>query len=161
MASPYKQYYINGKDLFLIFGIYILRGSTDDFLRYPDKKDSIEHDWQDSNGLDVDLSRVFLKSKQIDLKCLLVTDFSDDFWRKYDRFLAELTTPGLKRFTVSEFERDFFIYYKACSTPKRYTRIKETDKIIYEFTLSVIEQEPKFNSNSVYLITEDNLFIVT
>ncbi len=70
--APIGQYYLNGKDLFLTFGVVLQKGSTNDFLRYPEKKDSIEHDWQDSNGIDVDLSRIFLKNKEVEMKLLMI-----------------------------------------------------------------------------------------
>lgn len=158
--APAGQYYLNGKDLFLIFGVMLEKGSTNDFLKYPDKKDSIEHDWQDANGIDVDLSRIFVKQKEINIKCLMIGVSTEDFWNKYRYFFAEWLTPGLKRFTVSEFDQSFFVYYKSSSEPKRFTRIKNTTKIIFEFSLNIIEQEPA-NIRDVFIVDEQNRFLVT
>jgi len=160
MAAPAGQYYLNGKDLYLIFGVVLQKGSTNDFLKFPDRKDSIEHDWQDSNGIDVDLSRVFLKSKDVELKCILFGNSFADYWSKYDHFFAELTAPGLKRFQISEFERSFFIYYKSSSSPNRYTRLQDASKIVFEFNIVVTEQEP-IVTKDVFLVTEDGRFIIT
>lgn len=161
MSAPAQQYYINGKDLWVTFGVALEKGSTSDFLKFPEAKETIEHDWMDSNGIDVDLSRIFYKQKTIAMKCFLVANNEAEWWTKYNQFFAELTLPGLKRFEISEFSKSFYIYYKDCSNFSRFTRIKNATKIVVEFTLTVIEQEPKFDTNNVFLIDETGRFIVT
>ena len=161
MAGPAGQYYLNGKDLWVKFGVAIKKDGTQDFLKFPEAKDSIEHDWLDSNGIDKDLSRIFYKSKEIVIQCYLAAVGETDWWTKYNAFFAELTLPGLKRFEISEFSRSFYVYYKECSALTRFTRIKDTNKVFVEFTITVVEQEPKFDNTNIYIVDEDGRFLVT
>ncbi len=161
MPGPAGQYYLNGKDLWVLFGVAIKRNGTEDFLKYPDAKETIEHDWMDSNGLDVDLSRVFLKSKDITIPFFLAANSEDDWWKKYNAFFAEWTIPGPKRFEVTEFSRSFFVKYNSCSALTRFTRIKQTNKVFVEFTISITDIEPRLDNTHTFLVDDDDRFIIT
>ncbi len=60
MADPSNRYYIDGIDLWTTFRIGVEKGS-DDFLKIPQRKESTTHDWQDEDGIDIDLTRNFYK----------------------------------------------------------------------------------------------------
>lgn len=161
MAYPVGQYFIDGKDLFLVFGIVVESGS-DDLLKYPERKDSESYDWQDENGVDIDLSRVFFGSREINLQCSLHAQNESDFWEKYHSFLATLAQPELRRLEVTELSSSFYVYYKNCSSFTRFTRIKRGIAAgVSKFTLTLIEKAPTIDSSNVYMITDDNRFMIT
>lgn len=58
-----NSYFLDGYSLFQYFGVGVQSGSSD-LLKFPDRKDSTTHDWQDENGIDIDLSRVFMASRE-------------------------------------------------------------------------------------------------
>jgi hypothetical protein len=156
-------YYMDGKDLWTAYNVVVEAGS-DDFLKYAAKKESITHDWMDSNGLDVDLSRYFLQSRSITLKCAIITNTPAEFWNKYHGFIADFTQPGSRRITVAEFgERSFNVHYKDCSLFERFTRLKdgETIKVACKFTINLIEIDPSLENDLIYIVDEDGRFIVT
>lgn len=163
MANPAGRYYIDGADLYLVYGITISTGS-DDLLKPPKRKDSITHDWLDENGIDVDLSRVFLESREVTLQCNFITNSKADFWTKYNYFLAMLVQPGLRRLELSEFGKSYYVYYKECSSWQRFARIDsgpEKGMIACKFTITLVEKNPTIDASNVYIITDDNRFMIT
>lgn len=155
-----NTYFIDGYSLYTYFGIGVESGSAD-FLKFPDRKDSTSHDWKDENGLDVDLTRVFLAAREATLNMWLLADDENDFWTKYNLFLSSVTKPGLRRLTVSEFDRDYYVYYKKMVTLTRLTRIKDTTKIGLKFSVTFIEQDPTTNAQPTYIVDNFNRFIIT
>lgn len=149
-------------DLWSVFGIGVMSGS-DDFLKYPAKKDSITHDWSDADGLDVDTSAVFFKERDITLKFFMIAANEDVFWTNYNAFIAQWQKPGLHRIQLAEFGlRSFFVIYKDTPSAQRHTRLKQnTNKIIASFSIRMTEVEPTVNQRDVFIIDEDGRFIVT
>lgn len=159
MLIQENRYYIDGADLWTHYGVGVESGS-DDFLKMPKRKDSITHDWMDEHGLDVDTSRVFLKDKEIDLKCHIIANSESDFWEKYNRLLTALTLPGERRMSVTELGRDFFVIYKECTNFTRFTRIKGTSKVACKFVLKLQQTLPAMTEQT-FIIDEANRFIIT
>lgn len=161
MAYPIGQYFIDGKDLFLVFGIVVESGS-DDLLKFPERKDSESYDWQDENGIDIDLSRVFFGSREINLQCSMHAKDEADFWNKRQAFMATLAQPELRRLEVTELSSSFYVYYKSCPTFTRFTRIKRSSAAgVSKFSITFIEKSPTIDSSNVYMITDDNRFMIT
>jgi hypothetical protein len=162
--SPAGQYFIDGKDFWTLFSIMVESGS-DDFLKYPSKKDSITRNWSDADGTDVDLSAVYFNSRDISLRCAMLADSETDFWTKYEAFINQWKLPGSHRIEVSEFGlRSFYCYYRDTSQFTRFTRVRDGNgqiKIACKFTLNITESEPQLNSNNVFIITQDNRFLIT
>jgi hypothetical protein len=133
-------------------------------LRFPERKDSISHDWKDENGIDVDLSRVFLASREATFSCNFLAANEADFWTKYNSFIYILRQPGLRRLEIAEFGRSFYLYYKSCPSYARFTRIKRgtnAGMISCKFQITLVEKNPTFDSGNVYLITDAVKFIIT
>ena len=154
------SYFVDGFSLYNYFGVGVESGS-DDLLQFPDRKDSISHDWEDENGVDVDLTRVFLKEREATFKCFILANDETDFWNKYNLFLSYLTKPGTRRLTITEHGRDYFIYYKKSNAYKRFTRILSSNQIACKFDLTVVEPDPTSNRVETYLVTEAGSFIIT
>jgi hypothetical protein len=148
MAYPTGQYYIDAIDLYNTYGVTIKAGSND-LLRFPKRKDSISHNWPDQNGIDIDLKRV------------MYTNGEQDFTNKYMAFLSHLARPGTRRIEISEVGKSFHVYYKDCTNFVRHTRIKTVTKVVCEFSLVLVEVSPEIDASNVYLITDDNLFLIS
>lgn len=163
MAYPVGQYYMDGADLWLVYGVTIRAGS-DDLMKFPERKDSISHDWEDENGIDIDLSRVFLQSREATFQCNIIANNEQDFWQKYNSFLAMLVQPNLRRLEISELSASYFVYYKQCPSFTRFTRIKagpHSGKVAAQFTITLVEQSPNIDASNRYVIDEQNRFIIT
>lgn len=151
-------HYIDGKDLYTTFGVIISEGS-DDFLKFPKRKESITHDWGDKNGIDVDLSKPFFEAKDVSLRCALIATSKAEFWTNHRAFLAEMGKPGTRRLTVSAFEQSFYVFYRDCTNFERFTQIKD-GKIACKFTILVTEQEPQLSSEDIHWIDDDGSFVI-
>lgn len=154
------KYYLDAIDIWVAFKMFVSNGS-DDLLRYPKKKDSITHDWMDSNGIDVDLSRIFFEPRTVNLEIKAVASSEEEFWRSYTQFIAQWAKPWAHRLEIAEFSRSFFVYYKDCTNVERLTRIKRTNLIGWQFTLIVEEPEPVIDNTDTYILAEEGLFLIT
>lgn len=154
------SYYIDGYSLYATFGVVVTTGSSD-LLQFAERKESTTHDWLDENGIDVDLSRVFLKSREATFQMWIIADSEADFWNKYNGFLSFLTKPGLRRLTITEHSKEYYVYYKKSAVFQRFTRIKDVDKIACKFSLTLIEKDPTTNAVSEFIVSEGNRFIIT
>lgn len=158
---PDNRFFIDGMDFWGTFGV-VVEGGSDGFLRYPSRKDSITRDWSDANGIDVDLSRVFVTSRNISLDCGIIADDEADFWAKYNAFLNQWLKPGLHRIQVAEYGlRSFYCHYSDTSNFSRVTRIQGTDKVGCKFTLNIVETEPQLDNNDTFIIDEEGRYLIT
>jgi hypothetical protein len=157
--NPTGQYFLDGMDFWTNFSMIVESGS-DDFIKFPDRKDSITHDWLDSNGLDVDLTRVTFKDRNIVLKMAIIVSTPEEFWLKRNAFLAQWSQPGTHRLTSTELGQSFYVFYKSCGSFSRFTRLQNTNKIACKFTITVNEPGPTFDNNDVFLVDDDGRAIV-
>lgn len=158
MSAAKGRVFIDSIDIWENFGMFIMDGMND-FLKVPKRKEPITHDWQDANGIDVDLSRVFFEARDITLKVGFKTGNVNDFWQKYTQFLSQITKPYLHRLEITEFGRSYYVYYKDCGSYKRYKKI--TGDSICEFTITLNEPNPTIDNPTVFIVADEGQFIIT
>ncbi len=158
--TPKGMYFIDGIDLWQTFGIGVEDGS-DDLLKIPEAKDRTSHDWLDESGIDIDLSRTFLKPREVSLKCFIISNSESDFWTKFNQFIQLLIKPELRRLSITEHDKNYYVYYQDNNIYERFTRIKNSSKIACKFTLTLVEKNPAFSNGQTFLVDEDNRFIIT
>ena len=160
----YSGYYqIDGADIWNAFNLVVESGS-DDFLKFAQKKESITHDWKDTNGIDVDLSNPLLNAREIQLRCAIIAASTAEFWTKYNSLISAMMQPGTRRIQVLEFgERSFFCHYKECISFDRFTRVKEgvATKVACKFTIVFRELNPQLDASDVFIVDEDGRFLIT
>lgn len=156
------KWFIDGIDLWTTYSMVLNDGSAD-FLKYPPKKASTEHDWEDSHGVDVDLSRIFFGKREGVLRFAIMAQSEDDFWNKHDAFITMVTQPGLRRLELaSHNNRHYYIYYQETSNYEQIAPLKglpDSYKIAHRFSIVVVEPEPKVNKNT-YLVDHDGSFLI-
>ncbi len=162
--TPAGQYFLDGMDIWTIFGVLVESGSAD-FLKYPSKKDSITRNWSDAHGIDVDLSLMFFNERRISLRCAILADDENDFWLKHEALIVQLMQPGIHRMEVAEFGlRSYYVFYNETSQYDRFTRVRDDAnriRVAMKFTLNLIESEPRLNNNNQFIITQDGRFLIT
>lgn len=149
---------LNGKDLWLVFGIKILKGS-DPFISYPDAKPSVEHDFQEESGIDKDLSSRTFLPRTFTLKCLIKAINRDDFFNKYDGLFAELSGPGTIELYHGDNNKTYIVYYSKQQNLTKLTRL-DSQYIGLTFDLILSELNPFDNIRSVYLVDESDNYII-
>lgn len=152
------KYLIDSIDFWVAYNMFVSDG-VDNFLRYAKRKDSITHDWMDSNGIDVDLSRVFFQSREIPLEICFIAK-KEDFLPKYTLFIAQWAKPWTHRLEITSLGQSFFVYYKECTAFTKYTKI-ENDLVMCKFTITVVEPEPNIDTSHTYIIDDIGRYIIT
>ena len=157
------KWFIDGIDLYTAFNVFIEEGSAD-FLKFPPKKQSIEHDWMDANGRDVDLSRIFFDQREGVLDMAIIATDSEDFFLKQGLLISQMIQPGTRRLTLSSHgERSYYIYYKECNNyrPVKPLTGADTGLFAYRFSMVVVEPEPQVDASHQFLVDEEGHFIIT
>jgi hypothetical protein len=153
-------YQIDGMDLWDTFGIGVESGS-DDFLKIPERKDSITHDWLDEDGLEVDLSRTFFKARDVVLKCWATADTKESFFTRYYQLITVFRKPGLRRLSVARHQKDYFVFYKDNNAMQSFNfTVLSSGKVFTKFSLTVNETKPSFQAVQTFLVDEQNRFII-
>lgn len=145
--------------------MYILKG-TAGFLQEPPRKESIEHDWRDAHGRDVDVSHHFYDQRTVQLECLIATKTEAEFLDKRDALFSLFLKPGLRRLTFNAHgERSYEVYRKECSVftavPGAALKGLPIEGLTaYTFTLTVVEPYPQVVSDHVFILTDDDRYII-
>jgi hypothetical protein len=163
MAYPQGQYFMDSRDLWTVHSIIMEPGTSDQFLKLPDRKDSTRNDWRDEDGVEMDLSRVFFAPREMTLNIAMIVDTEASFWAKRNSFVAMLKQPGLRRLEIAELSQSFYVIYKSNPDFTRFTRIKQgtfRDKIAVKFSIVVEELQPKLANANVYVVTQTGKFII-
>lgn len=151
-------WFLDGADMWINYGLVIRKG-TADFLKLAARKQSIEHDWYDQNGVDVDTTKIFLQRKQGTLQCMICTESESEFFLKYQALKNKLTQSGLRRFTIrAHGNKSYYILYEEMTS---YIQIKAlhgiNDKpVVHEFNLTISEPNPDESSIGDAFIAADN-----
>lgn len=157
------KWFIDGVDIYETFSVILEEGSAE-FLRWPPKKPSIEHDWKDSNGRDVDLTQIFFDQREGTLNMAFICNSRDEFFQKQEAFISHMTQPGLRRLSfASHGERSYYVYYQECNNFKAERALKDPDagKIAYRFSMVIVEPEPVIDASHTFLIDHDGHFLIT
>jgi hypothetical protein len=128
---------IDQHDIYAEYGVILLRGSYDGLLQPPKRKTSLSNNWQDEDGLDIDLTEPHWEEKDVDLKFLLVAPDETTWWANYTNFFALVQQFGRRVLQVSELKMSFDFYYKEVDNYTQLTTITNTKLIAAQFTLKV------------------------
>lgn len=152
-------YSINGNDIYTAYGLVITSG-VGSLLDMPDRKSPYSHDWQDENGVEVDLSRPLFQARQVTFNVVLEGNGYADFWAKYKALFELLSSPGLLELYCADLGSTFHIYYTSSSNFQRHTRLR-SGQVIMSFTLVFTEPVPIAGGGDVYVWSQDGENIIT
>ena len=133
------HYSINGIP-FSSFGLYV--SDSEGLLDQPERKESIEMDYPDAHGIQIDLSRPRYKARQIRLSCFMVSKNPSEFMDRWLALLAQLQRPGTQRIALDgalDKQLVYEVFLAERIEPKKTWR--ETD-FLAEFDLSLTEPRP-------------------
>lgn len=129
--------FVDGNDLYAQFGIVLLRGSYDSLLRPPKRKVSLTNNWQDQNGLDIDLTVPFWEEKEVELKFLMTATCETMWWAQYNAFFALIQAPLRHVLRIEELNMSFSFYYKEVTNYTQLTAIKDRTLVAAQFTVKI------------------------
>ena len=133
---------VNNKDLFVQFGVRILKGSYNDIMSPPKPRVRLEHDYPDATGLMVDtLSPLSYQAKTYKINVLLVGSDASDFWAKYTAFFAEIATPEAFTLYVADLGVTVSLLYEGAQCLKKPSSLK-SGRVAVSYEISVKEYNP-------------------
>ena len=130
---PQRDYEIDGIDL-SNYGVYILRGSDTEILKFPAVKKNLLQNIKVKNGAVYDGMSVTFQTKEVKLNCLMRAASLAEFWRNYNAFLYDLTRPKERILHVNSTGYEYPCFYKNCTV----SHFKPFGKIWFEFNLTLI-----------------------
>jgi hypothetical protein len=138
----FQRILIDNKDAWAEYGLFALKDTLSDWLAFPDMKEPFTHDWEDEDGLEVDLDNVYVKEKNASLNVMFVADSPEKFRRNYNRAKTILTAPGLRTIYLGELEMTFGAYYTSTSNVSTITRMRSVNKVMARMTLHFVIPAP-------------------
>jgi len=136
--NRYGRISIDGRDGWDDFGILVLKSGFDDWLKFPDMKERFSHDWKDEDGTEFDTEQAYIKEQNVSLRFVFIADSKEQFWKNYEELQGVLTQPGIRTIYFSEMETKFDVLYTKCDKVSKFTRLKNTNKIVVEMTVSFV-----------------------
>lgn len=94
--------YIDGQDVYKQFGVYVPDGGWASLIAFPPLKSATQNEWQEEDGVEIDLSAPVLNSREITLTFCFADVFS-----RYDDFIALLADGSYHVFQCEGIGRRF------------------------------------------------------
>lgn len=144
---------------FAVFGLTINNGMAD-FLAFPKRKDSVEHDWPEEDGIDKDLADPHFASREFRLTCTLSATSRDDFKAKHFGLYNELKSSGTVELYFADLDETFYVFYKEQEGFKKLSSRINSSNIDVQFDLIFGEINPADNIDDTYIVTDLDEYII-
>ncbi len=125
------------KDLFLTYGIRLVKGAYDELIKFPPMKDYVKNDNRLENGVQYIAKPKYAKfnEKRFSVTFVLEASSEQQFYSRYEAFL-EMVSQGTFCLKIPKLGKVFRLVYTNCQRLKVYSRFMST------FTLDLIEPDP-------------------
>lgn len=153
---PLSEYELDGVSLER-YGVMVTEG-RDEIMRSPTLKTNLSRTVLDVDGRIYDTENVVFNSKEVTLKCCLITGSMTAFWNCYDALFHALVQPGERSLYVDYNVEEYPCYYKRTSGWRLESlrgRVIVTFNLTLEFTVF------RVGGTDYLLATEDGDLIVT
>lgn len=121
------------------YGLYLLRDSLGDVIRYPKRKPVSVNDWAESDGIEPDLTVAEFEAKTVNLKFGIKAGDEGSFWGSYNRVMAVLSAPGYRQM---DFDLGVIFPYRFSAQGSYAIPFPETPTVAI-FAMSFIEDHPE------------------
>lgn len=152
------KYLINGSDLKTIYGIDITNAISP-FFAFPDRKASVQNDFPDENGLDIDLTVPTFSARTFTFNCVCSGSNMDDLKSKYFGLFTLLKIQGSYSVYSDWVNMSVYAYYqKQANLGIPYKNSEGGISIKFDLTFG--ETDPFINIPNVFLVDDQNRFLV-
>jgi hypothetical protein len=142
--SVANRHFLDNLDVYATYGLLVSEGKAA-FEAFPQRKDSLSHDWPEQHGTDIDLMQPRFADKKVALRCIFVGKSAADLLGKKANFLAALCSPGWHTWRVDDHDNHTYaVYYEDAtgwSSPSRRLKVTAGDKSLLAFTLHLVARE--------------------
>lgn len=133
-------YTINGNDMLATYGAVITDKPTDP-IKPPDRKPSLQNDYADSNGIEIDLSLPTFAERTIDLSVMIQAPDIATFKTYFNALMTVFSTAGTFALECTAMAKTFDIFYSKTTSVTRYGSLNGgTITVVYD--LEFIEPVP-------------------
>lgn len=94
--------YIDGKDAYTEYGVYVIQGGWNELIAYPPLKPVATNDWQEEDGIEADLSSPILDSREVSLKVAF-----SGLYSRFDLFIELLSDRAYHTFECTYIRRSY------------------------------------------------------
>jgi hypothetical protein len=153
------QYTINSVDLKTTYGIDIKNG-VNAFLAMPDRKASVQHDFPEENGIDIDLTEPTFSARTFTFNCIQSSSTVADLQTKYWALFNLLKIAGSYAIYNDFLAATLQVYYQKQAN---LSNIQKNSQGGYSITYDLIfgESDPfAQNIPNVFLVDDQNRFLV-
>lgn len=159
-----EQYKLNGLGLTETYGVTVYkegnqRESSDSFMAWPKRKESLTVDRQDQDGVQIDLSDPKLASRDFVLKCAIHAEDRDDYFSKYNAFRTELLGADTHEIYVADHDKTYIVYYKEQRSFRSLTNVN-ADNVWATFEVVLGEVNPTENMEYVFLVDDQDRYLI-
>jgi hypothetical protein len=137
-----NQYEINDQDIWTTWGMAFQKGTIDELLKFPERKEGYSYSWPDEDGTERDVAGAVFNSRELSISAVMVGDNAADFIAKLDAFRAYIIDAEYFFLDCIALNKRFKLLYKSMDN---YRRIDDQSA---QFTLTLIDDFP----NEVFAI---------
>lgn len=155
---------LNNKNLKTLYGVSIETGGFNDFIAFPERKESLKKNWQNQDGQQVDLATPFFEPRRFKLSCMLkatgatAEEKKENFWNQYNGLFTELKQPGHLTLYLDPLGKSFNLFYVQQEGVSKIGI--EEKRFFIKFDLVFEETDPNVNIPEVYLVDENDNFLI-
>lgn len=142
-----------------LYGITVNDGSSG-FLAFPKRKKSLENNWQDENGIEIDLLAPRFEARTFPVKCTLQATDQADFWNKYNGLFTELSGSGVHTLYLPDHDKTYNVFYVDQQNVHKITPLSSAYTVGVQFELIFGEVDPTTNIEAVYLVDSGDRFLI-
>ena len=96
------ELYIDGKDAYTDFGVWITEGGYDGLLPFPELVEPDRNDWPDEDGIEPDLEKPTLKPRELNIMCLPITKLLKSLSRAFSSSIPACESSNPQRFKSAQ-----------------------------------------------------------
>jgi len=131
-------------DIWTTYGAFMLKESYNELLQPPKRKASLNNNWPEQNGLEIDLAAPKFEAKDADISFILSASNETEWWVRHNAFFTLLKAAGERTLYVKELEKTLSVYYKEVSAYDQITKVKGVNKVVARFTVKFGIANPAF-----------------
>lgn len=157
VALPESSYSLDGV-AFDTYGIMVEEG-RDSALKFAAVRQNLTRKFSTMDGVLYDADTVVFSEKDVTLKCLMVTDTMERFWKCYIAFFNDLIQPGERYLGYGETGKSYKCHYKSTFG---WSLASLSGRVMVEFNLTLVFTAFRGSGDVTYLLaTEDGAFVTT
>lgn len=129
------------------------------FMALPDRKTSVSNDWEDENGLDIDLTNPTFEARTFQFQCVTRGATMEELKANYFALFTLLKISGQYTWYNDFVNMTIYVYFQKQTSMDNVYK-DGNGGLAINHTLQFGETDPTLNLPNVYLVDDQNRFLV-